>query len=206
MPRTTTAATAKDREKTVKITPEASLIDVAFTVGTTLDNAGIIAVLTGGAAAMFYAGDTSPSDDADFVLRFGTDQEAETIMQHLGFRREGRIYTSDETRFTIEFPSGPLSIGPEIITTWNTVERDTARLHVISPYDATRDRLCSYFYWNDFSGLAAAVAIATAHPIDLETIRAWAKRDFEIDRSGDQVNKAERFIESVKRQPTMDAQ
>lgn len=106
------------------ITENSSLIDIAFAVCTALDAAAITAVLTGGAATMMYAGDIQPSDDADFVIDFGTDKEAQSVMERLSFTREGRIYTSNLTRFTVEFPTGSLSIGTDIINTW---EKNRAR-------------------------------------------------------------------------------
>lgn len=56
------------------ISQNSTLIDVAFAVCTGLDAAGITAVLTGGAATMLYAGEMLPSDDADFIIGFGTNK------------------------------------------------------------------------------------------------------------------------------------
>lgn len=184
------------------IAQNSTLIDVAFTVCTGLDAAGITAVLTGGAATMLYAGEMLPSDDADFIIGFGVDKETEEVMSALGFTRNGRIYTNPNTRFTVEFPTGPLSVGAEIITEWAKRERGDECLYVLSAFDAVRDRLCGYFYYHDFSALAAAVAIAWRHDVDIAAIEEWGEREFARDRSYDQVKKVQFFAESLQRNQT----
>lgn len=47
-----------------------SLIDNAYEVGTVLDRAGVVAVLTGGSAATFYAAHSYQSHDLDFASRY----------------------------------------------------------------------------------------------------------------------------------------
>ena len=147
-------------------------------VCTALDKADITAVLTGGAATMLYAGDMQPSDDVDFIIRFGADKAANAVMKTLGFSRSGRIFISETTQFTVEFPPGPLAVGSEVIGTWETRKRCDECLYVISAFDAVRDRLCWYFYNDDFSSLAAAVAIASSHDVDVAAIGEWAEREY----------------------------
>jgi hypothetical protein len=52
------------------VTAGASLEDVCFAVCTALQNAGTIAVLTGGSAATYYAPAAYQSRDADFIIKF----------------------------------------------------------------------------------------------------------------------------------------
>lgn len=181
------------------IAKDSTLIDIAFMVCTALDKADITAVLTGGAATMLYAGDMQPSDDVDFIIRFGADKAANAVMKTLGFSRSGRIFISEATQFTVEFPPGPLAVGSEVIGTWETRKRCDECLYVISAFDAVRDRLCWYFYNDDFSSLAAAVAIASSHDVDVAAIGEWAEREYARSRAYDQIKKAQHFSESLQR-------
>ena len=84
-----------------------------------------------------------------------------------------------KSMFPLEFPPGPLAIGEDLVTTWSTVKRKREVLHVLSPTDSCRDRLASYLFWNDFSGLEQALAVqrACAGEVDLKVVRAWCRRE-----------------------------
>jgi hypothetical protein len=165
-------------------------MDVAFAVGTALDRVGVVAVLTGGSAASFYAPNAYMSRDADFILQFvpkGPDRILDT-MAALGFRASpSRIFEHPAVEYTVEFPRGPLAIGRDLIRTWATHQRTDRRLHVLTPTDCVRDRFLHYYAWGDFSGLTTAVAVARSQPSDFDrnTFRTWALREHEADRSYD---------------------
>lgn len=57
------------------------------------------------------------------------------------------------------------------------MKRGSEVLHVLSPTDCCRDRLASYLFWNDFSGLEQALGVAAAERIDLDVIEKWCKRE-----------------------------
>jgi len=154
-----------------------TLSDLAFIVGTALEKAGIVAVLSGGGAATVYAPDVNQSRDLDFVLGFWSSLgvSAQCVLD-LGFRAKGGGYVHDETKFTLEFPPGPISIGEEVISEWETLRNGDMTLQILSPTDCVRDRLSWFlFYQNyDFSALEQALAVATRHDVELEKIRTWA--------------------------------
>jgi hypothetical protein len=160
------------------IRKSSTLIDVAFEVCTALERAGIRAVLSGGGAATFHAPDANQSGDLDFITVFGGTGGA-PVLEQLGFRREGHHYAHDESDFILEFPPGPLAIGDDDVTSWDTIRRDDQILHVLTATDSCRDRLASYLFWNDFSGLEQAIAIVAAKraEVDLDAIRAWCERE-----------------------------
>ncbi len=163
------------------ITEVSTLTDIAFEVCTALDSAGFVGVLTGGSAATFHAPEAYQSKDLDFVLTL-RGKGGERALEAIGFHRNGAFYLHDRTHFTLDFPSGPLGVGDELVTTWDT-ERRRGRppmvLHVLSPTDSCRDRLASFLFWNDFAGLEQALHVATAKPtqVDLELIRDWCGRE-----------------------------
>ncbi len=155
-----------------------SLTDLAFVVCTALDRQGFHAVLTGGSAATYYAPEAYQSGDLDFVITLkGTGGEA--ALAALGFTRKGDFYRHPRSPFLLEFPKGPLAVGDELIHSWSTVRRGDEVLYVLSPTDSCRDRLASFLFWSDFSGLEQAIAVfhARAHEVDLHVIEDWCRRE-----------------------------
>jgi len=157
----------------VEITPERDLVEVAFLVCTALDRIGTVAVLTGGSAATYYQ-----SRDADFVIvmngKFAKPNEA---LAGLGYSEHGGIYEHANSEFTLEFPPGPLAVGSDIISSFETYQRGEFTLHVLSRTDSVRDRLAGFYHWEDRSGLRVALDVAMGGPIDLEIIERWSMQE-----------------------------
>jgi len=71
-------------------------------------------------------------------------------------------------------------IGDDFITQWHTARRGDQLVHVLTLTDSCRNRLASFLFWNDFSGLKQALAVCEARPdIDLEIVRDWCARSGE---------------------------
>jgi hypothetical protein len=151
---------------------------VAFAVCTALSRAGYTTVLTGGSAATYYAPAAYQSKDLDFVITL-QGKAGEDALASLGFKRKGDFYEHAKSPFPLEFPPGPLGIGEDLVTTWSTIKRKREVLHVLTPTDCCRDRLASYLFWNDFSGLEQALAVHRAQPqqVDLKAVKAWCRRE-----------------------------
>lgn len=167
------------------IGPASSLTDIAFAVCSALDRKGFRAVLTGGSAATYYAPDAYQSDDLDFVLTLkGTG--GESALTSLGFVRRGDFYRHPRTHFSLDFPNGPLAVGEDLITNWSTVHRGDEVLYVLSATDSCRDRLASFLFWNDFSGLEQALFVFHARPeeVELSVIEDWCRREGHSQKFG----------------------
>lgn len=151
---------------------------MAFSACTALNRAGYTTVLTGGSAATFYAPAAYQSKDIDFVITLW-GKAGEEALASVGFKRKGDFYLHAKSPFSLEFPPGPLAIGEDLVTNWSTIKRKRELLHVLSPTDACRDRLASYLFWNDFSGLEQAIAVqrARSKEVDLKSVRAWCRRE-----------------------------
>lgn len=160
------------------ISATSSLTDVAFAVCTALHRKGLTAVLTGGSAATLYAPDAYQSRDLDFVITFRAPGGHE-VLEALGYSRKVDHYVHRRSPLPLEFPPGPLGVGDDLITSWSTVRRKKQLLHVLTPFDSCRDRLASFLFWNDLSGLEQALAVhrARSAEIDLEGIRRWCERE-----------------------------
>ena len=152
----------------MRVNARSTLEQVALVVADALRERGIRAVLTGGACATIY----------DLILESSpTQRSLDEGMAKAGFARNGDTYEHPGTSFFVEFPRGPLAIGRD--TSIQPVERRVAgtTLLILSPTDSCRDRLAAFFHWKDRQALGAAVAIATRHTLDLESIRAWSRRE-----------------------------
>jgi hypothetical protein len=167
------SAAALDVEESPLIAPDATLRDVAFTVGTALDREGVLAVLCGGSAATFYAPDVYQSEDLDFVLTFGTDgATVRRALGTLGYAFKDTMFVHSASHFTVEFPKGPLAIGAEVVTRFDTVRDGDRTLNIVTAPDVVRDRLNKYAAWDDFSALRAAVGVALEAQVDLDEVGA----------------------------------
>jgi hypothetical protein len=164
-----------------------TLTDVAFKVCTALDREGVKAVLCGGSAAEVYVPQEYQSGDVDFIVSWLVDDKrVESIVAELGYRRQGRVFVCEDNRVTLDFPSDVLMIWDEAVTKFDTLARGDMVLHVQTPFDTVRDRLCWYFSDSrDFQSLAVAVAVAKACSVDVDQVAEWAARIRESTRFED---------------------
>jgi hypothetical protein len=165
------------------ITEESSLEDVCFAVCTALTHAGTVAVLTGGSAATYYAPQAYQSGDADFIITFSSDTAlAGNVLRDLGYREIGGTYHHNMNIFTVEFPPGPLAIGSDLVSSHDTIQRGSEILYVLSRTDCVRDRLASFYFFDDRSALAAAIAVAQSGHVNLGAIRRWSESEGQASR------------------------
>ena len=161
-----------------RITASTTIEELAAIVSTTLEAAGIAAVLSGGAVVSIYTNNEYESNDLDFISPEATSRIAEAIVP-LGFKRAGRTFSHPRTALFVEFPAGPLAIGDELIRVTQAGEKRTAAgtIRLLTPTQCVMDRLAAYFHWNDLQSLDQAVMVASNQAISLSKIEAWAKRE-----------------------------
>lgn len=166
------------------ISARSTLVDVAFAVSTALSEVGVTAVLTGGSAATFYAPDAYQSRDVDFVITLWGDGQGESALLKIGFEKGQGNYTHPASVFPVEFPNGPLMIGDDYVESWATHRRGNELLHILSATDSCRDRLAAFLFWNDFSGLDQALAVAFAQQelVALDEVRSWCEREGALEK------------------------
>ena len=161
-----------------RISASTTIEALAAIVSTTLEAAGISAVLSGGAVVSIYTDNEYESKDLDFVSTEGSRRIAEAIAP-LGFKRKGRMFVHPRTALFLEFPAGPLAIGDELIRMTEVAEKRTAagRIRLLTPTQCVMDRLAAYFHWNDLQSLDQAVMVASSQDISFAKLDAWAKRE-----------------------------
>lgn len=162
------------------ITRGTSLRELAFLVGDALYGVGETAVLSGGGAAAIYSEGAYMSRDLDFVFAMHSvvGRVSSAPLVELGFVQRGGGYIHPDSDYTVEFPRGPLAIGEEIVTQWDTRTDDAGRiLHILTPTDCVRDRLISFLHFNDYSALEQALAVARSQHVNLDGIQLWCARE-----------------------------
>lgn len=152
------------------------LKQLACLVHETLKENGINAVLVGGACVSIYSENRYQSSDLDFAT-YEEMKPIEKALSKLGFRRTGRQFSHPDCEYLIDFVNPPISVGHEAIHEFSTLKTPTGTLLLLSPTDCVKDRLASYFHWNDTQALEQALMVAENHTIDLKDLKHWAKAE-----------------------------
>ena len=100
----------------------------------------------------------------------------------LGFTQaHGRHFTHPDTPYFVEFPGVAIQVGDQPIVEFAEIKTSAGSLKLLRPTECVMGRLAAFFHWNDFQGLEQAVQVAIAHPVDIEAIRKWSKREGKMD-------------------------
>lgn len=125
-------------------------IELAAFVQSHLQKHQIDVVLSGGAAVGYYSRNKYISVDLDLVNTLSTPRKfLVQAMGEIGFSEENRYFIHPETKFMIEFPPGPLSIGAEPVIRIDLIEVSSGLLRIISATDCVKDRLSAFYHWGD---------------------------------------------------------
>jgi hypothetical protein len=167
----------------VPITRRSTIADVAAVVATALRDAGFDAILTGGACAAIYSAGAYVSHDLDFIIRSGGGRAAlDEALTVVGFKRRHDRYVHPKTRFFVEFPRGPLSIGDDTDIRPARLKVGRLTITALSPTDSCRDRLAAFYHWSDRQSLRSAVEIALRARVNMAAIRRWSEREGAPDK------------------------
>lgn len=165
------------------IGPSTSLEELAALVSSALDNAGIIATLSGGGAVSIYTDNEYKSCDLDFI----TSQRNDVIAEALGplgfcYQPGKKEFEHPDTDYYVEFPSGPLSFGSTLVVSHQdttTVETCYGPIKIVTPTQSAMDRLTHYFAWGDRQALDQVIMIARRHPLDWGELSRWIMQEGE---------------------------
>ncbi|HMW47225.1 MAG TPA: nucleotidyltransferase, partial [Cellvibrionaceae bacterium] len=144
------------------------IIELARIIAEHLQDQGIEVVLVGGLAVEIYTENIYLTKDIDVVnTNYASSRHLNTAMAQLGFAKKGRIYVNPTTDITVEFPTGPLSVGDELITRVTVAQLATGQIPILQVSDIVKDRLAAYFHWRDRQSLVQALAILVKHPLKI---------------------------------------
>jgi hypothetical protein len=152
--------------------------ELAARVCQALHDAGITVTLTGGACVAIWSNGAYESQDLDFVEQgLVPRREIRQVLRKLGFVESRRYFTHPESEFLIEFPSGPLAVGDQLVSDYAERTLPTGTLRLLTPTDCVKDRLAAWFHWNDRQALEQACLVTRAQRIDSGDLKRWARRE-----------------------------
>jgi hypothetical protein len=133
-------------------------------------------VLSVGSVVTIYSDNEYESFDLDFVSSEDLGPLAE-VMSSLGFERaSGRHFEHPRSRYFVEFPPGPLSVGDQILGDTARLATPAGTIRVLTPTQCVMDRLAAFYHWNDRQGLDQALMVARRHDVDRPTIESSSTR------------------------------
>ena len=123
--------------------------ELAAIVSDKLNEAGIDAILVGGACVSIYTKNKYLSGDLDFVSA-SSIKEISPVLSELGFeRKSSRHFEKNDCPFFIEFVSPPAALGSEPVRETNILKTKVGDIILLTPTDSVKDRLAAYYHWND---------------------------------------------------------
>ena len=167
----------------MKSIKDMDVAELAAFVCSHLFKKGIKCVLTGGACISIYSKNKYESYDLDFIDNSFTPHKALAIvMNEIGFSTKGRYFINKDSRYLIEFPTGPLSIGSQQVNDITKLTYKTGTLLILSPTDSVKDRLAAYFHWDDKQALEQAKLVVSSQKVKLNEVENWSQKEGFIDK------------------------
>lgn len=136
---------------------EKSLKNLAILVSEKFKEHHLECILVGGACVTIYSQNRYQSYDLDYVT-YEDRSKIKSTLKELGFVQKGRYFYHPDSAFFIEFVTPPVSVGKETIKNYNYLGAIT----LLSPTDCVKDRLASFYYWNDRQALEQATMVCKA--------------------------------------------
>lgn len=176
----------------MKITKSMSRKEFAAAIVKQLEKHDISCVLVGGACVSIYTEEKHTSHDLDFISPYSHEAIAKALAE-IGFTKNGRYFIHPASKLYVEFPSGPVAIGNQIpIKPEGKLKIKETTILMYSPTQCVMDRLAAWFHWDDRRSLIHALWVCEKHPINLEKIKTWAKKENSSE-------KLEIFIQEFKK-------
>ena len=152
-----------------------SIVELAAIVANHLKQQGIEVVLVGGLAVEIYTENLYLTKDIDMVnTNYKKPQELRDAMSKLGFQKQGRVFVHSTTDITVEFPTGPLSVGDELVTKTTMAKGE---IPILDTSDVIKDRLAAYIHWRDKQSLVQAIVLLLKHPTNRKMLKAFCDRE-----------------------------
>jgi hypothetical protein len=174
-----------------EITANSTLQDVAAIVSNSLEQAGIAATLSGGAAVSIYTDNEYQSKDLDFVTA-ALVADISPVLDEPGFVHTGvprmSQFSHPLIEWLVEFPPTPISFGHLHVSHEQcaTIELPAAgKLSIVTPTQSVMDRLAVAIAWNDAQSREQAILVAANQEIDWDELRTWFANEGEIDKEFD---------------------
>lgn len=155
-----------------------TLEELAATVSKKLEEHGIDSILVGGACASIYSHNRYQSYDLDYVAYEDMKKVAKSLKE-LNFEKKGKYFSHQECEYFIEFVSPPVSIGEEPIHYFEHHKTPLGTIKMLTPTDSVKDRLASFYHWDDSQSLDQAIAIykEASKEVNIQEIKRWSRKE-----------------------------
>lgn len=135
-------------------------------------------VLSGGSCVEIYSRGEYTSWDLDLINQYNEQfKKIHAVMDELGFKERERYFIHKDTKYFIEFPSGPLGVGDAPVEEIAEIDTEAGVLRLLTPTDCVKDRLAAYYHWDDEQSLQQAVWVAQQNSVNLESIKEWSIKE-----------------------------
>lgn len=155
-----------------------TLEKLAAIISEKLKEHGIDSILVGGACVSIYSQNRYQSYDLDYVT-YDDMKKVAKALKELNFQKKGKYFSNPSCKYFVEFISPPASIGDEPIHNFEYHQTSLGIIKMLTPTDSVKDRLASFYHWNDKQGLEQAMAICLEvfAEIDMDEIKRWSKKE-----------------------------
>jgi hypothetical protein len=158
-----------------------SIPDLAALVHTKFNEHNMKTVLVGGACVAIYSNNRYVSYDLDFVT-YETRGKIKEALSELGFELKGKYFSRPDCPYFIEFVTPPVAVGEELVHRFKTLHTPFGQVELLTPTDCIKDRLASFFHWDDRQALEQAIMVFQDQKVDLQEIKRWAKAENHLDK------------------------
>ena len=161
--------------KTIK---EMNVKELGSFICSALKAENIYVVLSGGSCVEIYSRGEYTSWDLDLINQYNEQfKKIHTLMTKLGFKEHDRYFVHEDTKYFIEFPSGPLGVGDAPVEEIAEIETEAGVLRLLTPTDCVKDRLAAYYHWDDEQCLQQAIWVTQQNTVDMEAIKQWSLKE-----------------------------
>jgi len=168
---------------------EMTMPELASYICTKLEENNIEVVLSGGSCVEIYSRGDYTSYDIDLINRYNdTFFKIKSTMESLGFEEEGKYFVYKDTKFYIEFPSGPLGVGDAPVEKIEEISTKYGVLKLLTPTDCIKDRLAAYYHWDDEQSLQQAIWVAQQNEINFNELKKWSELETSIEKYANFIN------------------
>lgn len=160
-----------------------TLEELASYICSELEKANIEVVLSGGSCVEIYSRGDYTSYDIDLINRYNdTFFKIKKVMESIDFKEEGKYFVHEDTKYFIEFPSGPLGVGDSDVKKIEKIVTKYGTLKLLSATDCIKDRLAAFYHWDDKQSLVQSIWVAKQNEIDFEDLENWSKKEKSMEK------------------------
>lgn len=154
-----------------------SLKELAGYLSEKLRKEGIDLILVGGACVTIYSKNRYQSIDLDFVTYEDLNKVKKALNEH-GFFQHAKYFRREDCPWIIEFVSSPVAVGGEPIHKFAKVKTKMGTIKMLLPIDTVKDRLASFYHWEDRQSLEQAVDVCLeVAKMDFNELKRWSKEE-----------------------------